>query len=54
MPLSKNCAHKNCEHPVHPCRNCSATVMQCKASQHNGNGWCCDSCMHVRVKETAA
>lgn len=52
MPLSKNCSHKYCDHPVFPCRGCGATVIQCKASQHTQRGWCCGNCNHIRPKET--
>ena len=51
MVLKKNCSHRNfCEHPVHPCRGCGATVMQCKAKQHLKQGWCCEVCDHVMPK----
>lgn len=53
MPRSKNCSHKYCDHPVFPCQECGSTVIQCKAGQHNGEGWCCPGCRHSRVKEAS-
>ena len=50
MALSKHCKHRHCEHPVFPCQGCGATVLQCKAGVHNGNGWCCEGCLHTRPK----
>lgn len=51
MAMSKNCAHKYCDHPVFPCQECGATVIQCKAGQYNGDGWCCPGCNHTRPRE---
>lgn len=51
MVLFKHCAHKYCDHPVFPCQECGSTVIQCKAGQQNGKGWCCDTCRHTRPRK---
>lgn len=51
MVLFKHCSHKYCDHRVFPCQGCRSTVIQCKAGQKNGKGWCCEDCQHTRLRE---